>query len=174
MCPPFRSFTDDLWAPKPLVAQWRRVVFPSLFVRRFPVACAAGRIRRHVRSLAVGPSQEQAVDRWRSAIGVPLVVLRWTQDTAHRNSHRQFTRKRIITGRGMATYIQWRRIPDRSESVSKSNGLNVKSPNSRSQFTHSSPTPLSTRPNSRQPAFQNCNNLLAIAPIQMIQIPLDV
>ena len=54
----------------------------SLFVRGFPVACAAGRIRRRVRSLAVGPSQEQAVDRWRSAIGVPLVVC-----VGHRTRH---------------------------------------------------------------------------------------
>ena len=115
---------------------------------------------------------------WPSIVGVRQSAFPWSfaLDTGHgtQDSHRQFTRKRIITGRGMTTYIQWRRIPDRSESVSKSNGVNVKSPNSRSQFTRSSPAPLSTRPNSRQPAFQNCNNLLAIAPIQIIQIPLDV
>ena len=152
------------------VAQWRRVVFPL-----FESAVQLLRSQQRLSGGAIVRRWWAPFHRSGSSRRRRQSAFVRSSDTMHgTQSPHRFTRKRIITGHGMATYIQWRRIPDRSESVSKSNGLNVKSPNSRSQFARSSPTPLSTGPDSRQPAFQNCNNLLAIAPIQMIQIPLDV
>ena len=89
------------------------------------------------------PSADFLSLMWQGIFGGTFVQLRWAlftertvdslarQSTLRSSSHTWRTRgsshqERIITRHGMATYIQWRRIPDRSESTPESNVKNVK------------------------------------------------
>ena len=129
----------SLEAPKPVdTHNGGALIFAPFSVRGSPVAWAAGRNRRLVRAVTVGPFS--GADRRRIGVGNRRSLRRFTHGDT-----RQFAPGRIITGHGMATYIQWRRIPDRSESTSESK---CKVYHPRSQSPRTSPVLLSTMPRS--------------------------
>ena len=123
-------------------AQWRRTVFFA-FSCPFPphISCRlCNRAYSAARSSSCGgplfgTDRRQLV----SAIGV-----RASRYSTQRHEAVS-TLGRIITVHGMATYIQWRHIPDRSESTSESK---CKVCHRRSQSPRKLPVLLSTRPRS--------------------------
>ena len=95
------------------VAQWWRTDFSLPSFRSSAIALQQGLSGGTFIQCRWALLTVWTVDLSASAIGVAQFVTH-TWDT------RQFThQERIVTRHGMATYIQWRRIPDRSESTPK-------------------------------------------------------
>ena len=120
-------------------AQWRSTGFCSFFPSADLLSLGRqGVIGGSFVQLRWALLAERIVGGSASAIGVRVGV-------SHTGTRGSFAPGRIITGHGMATYIQWRHIPDRSESTSESK---CKVYHPRSQSPRTSPVLLSTMPRS--------------------------
>ena len=102
------------------VAQWRRTDFCFLPSADFLSFTRQGVFGSALVQLRWALLTERTVDLLARQSAFVWVVTH-TRKTRG-NSHQE----RITTRHGMATYIQWRRIPDRSESITESNVKNVK------------------------------------------------
>ena len=139
VCPPFRSHRTVFKLRNQCSAQWRRTDFCFLPSADFLSLMRQGVFGSAFVQLRWALLTEQTVDL--SARQSAFVRV-----ATHTENTRQFThQERITTRHGMATYIQWRRIPDRSESTSESK---CKGCHPRSQSPRKLPVLLSTRPRS--------------------------